>query len=161
MSEVRGLLTHRAIFASGAISAVALLGATLVVRAPQLRALLVLVALAPVVVICLRFALFVNPTRKRLRGERERRKNYTLRGITSSFLVNVRNLNRIKVIAQNTEDLEEVDEMVDEIISEMHALVDRIGSVSGPLLTARMNGARPEADTDARVQSLPSETSQN
>lgn len=159
MSDLKGIVSHRAIVASGVVSAIGVLLVALFVHQPLARAVLVLVAVAPAFITSGRFVLVVNPTLQMKRLKRERRQNYTLRGITSQFLVDVRNLNRLKVIAQSDPDIEKIDEMEAEIVADMHSLVDRMLSVAGRSPSVRLNGVGPDAE--AEVDRLSSKTNPN
>ena len=159
MSDPKKVVPYHVLVASGILSAIAVVLVALFVSQPLTRAVLVLVAVAPAFVTNLRFVLVVNPSLQMKRRKRERRQNYTLRGITSQFLVDVRNLNRLKVIAQSDPNIERIEEMEEEIISDMHSLVDRILTVAGQGSSVPMNGAGP--DVEAKVDRLASEANPN
>jgi hypothetical protein len=54
-----------------------------------------------------------------------------LRTVTDEFIMHVRNLNRLKVIAQGRNPPEDISRMMDEVVQRMHSTVDRIRDVAG------------------------------
>ncbi len=105
---------------------IALLVVTTLIDPVALRATLSILAVAPIIYMTVR-----NAVRRERRFAKEQRINMALRAVTTEFILSVRNLNRLKIIAQEDEELIEAEEMIDEIVAQMHSLVDRIRSSAG------------------------------
>ena len=105
---------------------IALLVVTTLIDPVALRATLSILAVAPIMYVTVRSAV-----RRARRFAKEQRINMALRAVTTEFILSVRNLNRLKIIAQEDEELIEAEEMIDEIVAQMHNLVDRIRSSAG------------------------------
>ena len=105
---------------------IALLVVTVLIDRPALRAILSILAVAPIIYVTVR-----NAVRRERSFEKEQRVNMALRAVTTEFVLSVRNLNRLKIIAQEDEELTEAEELIDEIVAQMHTLVDRIRNSAG------------------------------
>ncbi len=64
-----------------------------------------------------------------------------LRNVTDAFLMNVRNLNRLTVAAQAHDAPVDVDAKIDQVVAQMHGLVDRIRAAAGKEEPAEGRGA--------------------
>ncbi len=123
------LVSYRAILWSAIAALVGTLAVNLLIGPQVWRVPLTLAVITPVVWLTTRTQMFL---RARPWVVRERRRNLTLREATNQFLINVRNLNRLKVIAQAAEDLEDAEDMIEEVVAQMHRLVERIREEAGP-----------------------------
>jgi hypothetical protein len=92
----------------------------------SLRAFLSILAIVPLLYVTVRVA---------LGSERqvalERRKYMKLRNVTDEFIMHVRNLNRLTVIAHGESPPEDADTMIDDVVDRMHQLVDRMKDAAG------------------------------
>jgi hypothetical protein len=61
----------------------------------------------------------------------QRRRYSKLRTVTDEFIIAVRNLNRLTVLAQDENPPENAKEMIDELVQRMRTLVDRIVAAAG------------------------------
>lgn len=106
------------------VSAVLLVMVALTVEDTVQRAFLSLFAAAPLFYV-------VYDSGMRSKRIAERRSYLGLRKVTDDFLDQVRNLNRLKVIAQSDRELGEAEEMIEQVVQQMHALVDEIREMAG------------------------------
>jgi hypothetical protein len=142
------------------VSAATLVAVSLAVEAPVLRATLSIFAVSPLVYLALRIVIAA----KRIKEKREFLK---LRQLTDDFLNNVRNLNRLKVIAQSENDLAEAEHMVDQVVVKMHELVEQIRQVAGQTSRAAREAAlhgdsrqaHPSGSARAKASVTPLESS--
>lgn len=130
------------------VSAVTLLAVALRIEEPLYRATLSVLAVTPL------FYLAINSAVKTKRIA-DRRAYLNLRRVTDEFLVHVRNLNRLKIIAQTDRELAEADEMIDQIVSQMHDTVERIRVVAGqtgPMAAGRQRAAEAKRQPDPQLR---------
>lgn len=107
-----------------AISGVTLLIVAVMIGDPLGRGILSLAAVSPVFYFALHSAM-------KEKEAMDRRTFLGLRKVTDDFLAQVRNLNRLKMIAEADVDLPESEGMVEEVVAEMHRLVEEIRHVAG------------------------------
>ena len=107
---------------------VALVAVSVLTAPPLIRAVLSVASVSPLIFLTVRDAVRVDHWILS-----ERRKNMALRGMTNEFLIMVRSLNRLKVIAMGDEEIEEAEDMLDEIEKQMHDLVERLKGAAGDL----------------------------
>ncbi|NIR46710.1 MAG: hypothetical protein GWN99_20095 [Gemmatimonadetes bacterium] len=105
---------------------IALVFVSVLIRDPGVRALLSVVAVLPLLHVTLRVALDSERD-----VAREKRKYMKLRTVTDEFILNVRNLNRLTIVAKGKDAPEDVDRMIDEVVARMHSLVDRMREAAG------------------------------
>ncbi len=106
------------------VSGATLIAVALLIEQPLLRAVLALLAASPLCYVAVGAAV-------RSKRIAERRAYLGLRQATDEFLVQVRNLNRLKVIAESDQELQEAEEMIEEVVAQMHDLVERIRELAG------------------------------
>ncbi len=123
------------------VSAIAVIAVAFQVDQPPLRAVLSVLAATPL----LYAAISSVMSAKRIA---DRREYVDLRQATEEFLRSVRDLNSLKVIAQEDTELSEAEEMIDVVVSQMHRLVDRIRSVAG-------HSGRVAGDEQGRAEPQP------
>ena len=107
---------------------VALVAVSVLTAPPLIRAVLSVASVSPLIFLTVRDAVRVDHWILS-----ERRKDMALRGMTNEFLIMVRSLNRLKVIAMGDEEIEEAEDMLDEIEKQMHDLVERLKGAAGDL----------------------------
>jgi len=61
----------------------------------------------------------------------ERRKFMKLRVVADEFLAQVRNLNRLAIIGKSEDPPEQTDEMIEDVVGRMRAMVDRLRDAAG------------------------------
>lgn len=105
---------------------VALVFVSVAVPEPAFRALLSVLAIVPLLYVTVRVAL---GSERQL--AHERRRYMKLRETTDEFIMHVRNLNRITVIAKGESPPDDAGKMIDDIIERMHGLVDRMRDAAG------------------------------
>ncbi len=76
----------------------------------------------------------------------QRRRFSKLRGVTDEFIIAVRNLNRLTVLAQDESPPENAREMIEEVVQRMRTLVDRIVAAAGQSDTSPGGDAGRAAD---------------
>jgi hypothetical protein len=117
---------HVAWVAAAVAGIVVLVLSSLFVEDPTSRTLLALFSLVPVFYVTSRLS------RKYERQlAQERRRFSKLRTVTSDFIISVRNLNRLKVLAQEGKGTEDTQGMIEEVIRRMRLSVDRIVEAAG------------------------------
>ncbi len=110
--------------AAGGVLALVLVN--VLVGDPTSRALLALVSIGPLLYVTAEVA------KGSVRQADWQRRRYTkLRSVTDEFIIAVRNLNRLTVLAQDESPPENVREMIDEVVQRMRTLVDRIVLAAG------------------------------
>ncbi len=117
---------HKAWLWVAAAGVVALVSVTVLVEDAGLRALLSVLAIVPLLYVSVRVALGSER-----QVAHERRRFMKLRNVTDEFIMHVRNLNRITVIAKGESPPEDAEGMIDDIIERMHKLVDRMRDAAG------------------------------
>jgi hypothetical protein len=105
---------------------VALVFVSVAVPEPTFRAFLSVLAIVPLLYVTVRVAL---GSERQL--AHERRRYMKLRETTDEFIMHVRNLNRITVIAKGESPPEDAEKMIDDIVNRMHGLVDRMRDAAG------------------------------
>jgi len=118
--------SHKAWLWVAAGGVVALVFVSVAVSEPAFRALLSVLAIVPLLYVTVRVAL---GSERQL--AHERRRYMKLRATTDEFIMHVRNLNRISVIARSESPPEDAEKMIEEIIERMHGVVDRIRDAAG------------------------------
>ncbi len=121
------MASYKSILQATLFGLIAVVGANFLIGEPLIRASVSVLFLAPAAWLMIRS----HQVAKRKKADQERRLNGALRIATNHFLVSVRNLNRLKVITQSDTDLAEAEELVDEVVREMHQLVDRMRNAAG------------------------------
>ena len=127
---------HKAWLWVAAAGVIALVVVAVVVEEPGFRALLSVLAIVPLLYVSVRVAL---GSERQVASER--RKFMKLRNVTDEFIMHVRNLNRITVIAKGEDPPEDATGMIDDIVERMHGLVERMRDAAGEAVYA------PEADS--------------
>ncbi|NIN72996.1 MAG: hypothetical protein GTO46_13925 [Gemmatimonadetes bacterium] len=117
---------HKAWLWVAAGGVVALVFVSVAVPEPAFRALLSVLAIVPLLYVSVRVALGSER-----QVAHERRRYMKLRNVTDEFIMHVRNLNRITVIAKGESPPEDAEGMIDDIIDRMHKLVDRMRDAAG------------------------------
>lgn len=117
---------HKAWFAVALGGVIALVFVSVLVDEPALRALLSVLTIIPLLYVTIRVTLGSER-----QVARERRKYMKLRTVTDEFIMAVRNLNRLKVIAQQDDAPDDVDAMIDQVVERMHSIVERIRDAAG------------------------------
>jgi hypothetical protein len=117
---------NRAWLWAAGLGVIALVATSALVEDPGIRAPLAVLCIIPLLQVTVRFALASQQ-----QSAQDRRKYMRLRTVTDEFIMHVRNLNRLKVIAQGRNPPEDIDRMMEEVVQRMHATVDRIRSVAG------------------------------
>lgn len=105
---------------------IALVAVSVLVREPGLRAMLSVAAILPLLHVTLRVALGSERD-----VARERRKYMKLRTVTDEFIMNVRNLNRLTIVAKKEDAPDDADAMIDQVVERMHSLVERMRDAAG------------------------------
>jgi len=105
---------------------IALVFVSIAVPEPSYRAFLSVLAIVPLLYVSVRVALGSER-----QVAHERRRYMKLRNVTDEFIMHVRNLNRLSVIAQGEEPPEDADAMIDDVVGRMHGLVDRMRDAAG------------------------------
>ncbi len=105
---------------------IALVVVSVAVPEPMFRALLSVLAIVPLLYVSIRVALGSER-----RVAQERRKYNKLRNVTDEFIMNVRNLNRLTVIAKGPDAPQDADGMIEEVVERMHQLVERMRDAAG------------------------------
>jgi hypothetical protein len=105
---------------------IALVFVSIAVPEPSFRAFLSVLAIVPLLYVSVRVALGSER-----QVAHERRRYMKLRNVTDEFIMHVRNLNRLSVIAQGEEPPEDADAMIDDVVGRMHGLVDRMRDAAG------------------------------
>lgn len=130
------------------VSAVTLLAVAMRIEEQLFRATLSVLAVTPLLYLAISSAV----QSKRIA---DRRAYLNLRRVTDEFLMNVRNLNRLKIISQTDSELAEADEMVDEIVKQMHDLVEKIRTVAGqtgPAASAEQAASPAKRDAEPQLR---------
>jgi hypothetical protein len=104
----------------------ALVFVSVAVPEPAFRALLSVLTIVPLLYVTVRVAL---GSERQL--AHERRRYMKLRNVTDEFIMHVRNLNRITIIAKSDDPPEDAKGMIDDIIERMHGLVERMRDAAG------------------------------
>ena len=105
---------------------IALVFVSIAVPEPSFRALLSVLAIVPLLYVSVRVALGSER-----QVANERRRYMKLRNVTDEFIMHVRNLNRLTVIAQGEDPPEDADAMIEDVVGRMHGLVDRMRDAAG------------------------------
>lgn len=108
------------------VAVIALVLVSTLVVDPTVRAALSIVAIAPLLILTGRVAKGIQQ-----REAYQKRRFSKLRGVTDEFLMAVRNLNRITLVVREESPPENAQEMLDEVVERLHALVDRIVQAAG------------------------------
>ena len=117
---------HSAWVAAAALGIVALVLVSLFVTDPTPRALLALASVVPILYVTAKLS---QTFEKQLASER--RRFSMLRHVTDDFILSVRNLNRLAVLAQEPDAPEDTQGMMEQVIGRMRTTVDRIVEVAG------------------------------
>jgi hypothetical protein len=117
---------HKAWLWVAAGGVIALVVVSVAVPEPAFRALLSVLAVVPLLYVSIRVALGSER-----QVAQERRKFLKLRNVTDEFIMNVRNLNRLTVIAQAEDAPHDTNAMIDEVVERMHHLVERMREAAG------------------------------
>ncbi|KPK79434.1 MAG: hypothetical protein AMS25_12620 [Gemmatimonas sp. SM23_52] len=117
---------HKAWLWVAAGGVIALVLISVAVPEPSLRALLSVLAIVPLLYVSIRVALGSER-----RVAQERRRYMRLRHMTDEFIMNVRNLNRLTVIAKGRDAPQDADAMINEVVERMHQLVERMRGAAG------------------------------
>jgi len=117
---------HSAWVAAAALGIVALVLVSLFITDPMSRALLALASVVPVLYVTAKLS---QTFEKQLASERRRFSK--LRHVTDDFILSVRNLNRLAVLAQEPDAPEDTQGMMELVIGRMRTTVDRIVEVAG------------------------------
>jgi len=117
---------HSAWVAAAALGIVALVLVSLFITDPMSRALLSLASVVPVLYVTAKLS---QTFEKQLASERRRFSK--LRHVTDDFILSVRNLNRLAVLAQEPNAPEDTQGMMEQVIGRMRTTVDRIVEVAG------------------------------
>ncbi len=117
---------HSAWVAAAALGIVALVLVSLFVTDPTPRALLALASVVPILYVTAKLS---QTFEKQLASERRRFSK--LRHVTDDFILSVRNLNRLAVLAQEPNAPEDTQGMMEQVIGRMRTTVDRIVEVAG------------------------------
>ncbi|UCC72232.1 MAG: hypothetical protein JSV86_17985 [Gemmatimonadota bacterium] len=117
---------HKAWLFVAAGGVIALVFVAVAVPEPAFRALLSVLAVVPLLYVSVRVALGSER-----QVAQERRKYMKLRNVTDEFIMHVRNLNRITVIAKGEDPPDDAEAMVDDIVERMHGLVERMRQAAG------------------------------
>ena len=117
---------HSAWVAAAALGIVALVLVSLFVTDPTPRALLALASVVPILYVTAK----LSQTFERQLAS-ERRRFSKLRHVTDDFILSVRNLNRLAVLAQEPNAPEDTQGMMEQVIGRMRTTVDRIVEVAG------------------------------
>jgi hypothetical protein len=117
---------HSAWVAAAALGIVALVLVSLFATEPTSRALLALASIVPVLYVTAKLS---QTFEKQLASERRRFSK--LRHVTDDFILSVRNLNRLAVLAQEPNAPEDTQGMMEQVIGRMRTTVDRIVEVAG------------------------------
>ena len=117
---------HSAWVAAAALGIVALVLVSLFVTDPTPRALLALASVVPILYVTAKLS---QTFEKQLASERRRFSK--LRHVTDDFILSVRNLNRLAVLAQEPDAPEDTQGMMEQVIGRMRTTVDRIVEVAG------------------------------
>jgi hypothetical protein len=117
---------HRAWLVVALGGVIALVFVTTFVSEPGPRVFLSMVAILPLLYVSLRLAREAEQ-----QAAHERRKFMKLRTVTDEFIMNVRSLNRLSVIAQGENPPEDTSSMIDDVIEQMHGLVERMRDAAG------------------------------
>jgi hypothetical protein len=117
---------HKAWLWVAAGGVIALVLISVAVPEPSLRALLSILAVVPLLYVSIRVTLGSER-----RVAQERRRYMKLRNMTDEFIMNVRNLNRLTVIAKSPDPPHDAGAMIDEVVERMHQLVERMRAAAG------------------------------
>lgn len=117
---------HKAWLWAAAGGVLALVLVSLLVRDATSRTLLALLSIGPLLYVTGEVAKgYVR------QADWQRRRYSKLRTVTDEFIIAVRNLNRLTVLAQDENPPENAREMIDEVVQRMRTLVDRIVAAAG------------------------------
>lgn len=117
---------HRAWAWAAVAGVIALVAVSLFVGDPGVRTLLSLASITPLLYVTGK----LSKTYQR-RMAQERRRFSKLRHVTDDFIMSVRNLNRLKVLAQEGDAHEDTQGMIEEVVQRMRQTVDRIVEAAG------------------------------
>ena len=117
---------HVAWVVAAVVGIVILVLVSLFVEDPTPRTLLALFSLVPVLVVTSRLS---QTFRREL--AQERRRFSKLRTVTDDFIMSVRNLNRLKVLAQEGKAPADTQGMIEQVVHRMRETVDRIVEAAG------------------------------
>ncbi len=110
--------------AAGGVLALVLV--SVLVSDPTSRTLLALLSIAPLIFVTGEVAKgYVR------QADYQRRRFTKLRNATDEFIIAVRNLNRLTVLAQDENPPENAKEMIEQVVQRMRTLVDRIVAAAG------------------------------
>jgi len=117
---------HSAWVAMAALGIVALVLVSLFVTDPTTRTLLSLASVVPLLYVTAKLS-------QKFEAElaSERRRFSKLRHVTDDFILSVRNLNRLAVLAQEPNAPEDTQGMMEQVIGRMRTTVDRIVEAAG------------------------------
>ncbi len=117
---------HSAWATVAVLGVVVLVLVSLFVADPMPRTLLALASIVPLLYVTAKLS---QTFEKRLASERRR---FTkLRHVTDDFILSVRNLNRLAVLAQEPDAPEDTQGMMEQVIERMRTTVDRIVEAAG------------------------------
>ena len=105
---------------------IALIAVSMFINDPGLRVLLAILSILPLLHVSLRVALGSEKD-----AAHERRKFMKLRTVTDEFIMQVRSLNRLSIIAKGENPPEDTGPMIEEVVGKMHKLVDRMRDAAG------------------------------
>lgn len=108
------------------VAIIALVLVSTLVVDPTVRAALSIVAITPLLILTGRVAKGIQQ-----REAYQKRRFSKLRGVTDEFLMAVRNLNRITLVVREENPPENAQEMLNEVVGRLLALVDRIVEAAG------------------------------
>jgi hypothetical protein len=117
---------HKAWLWVAAGGVLALVVVSVAVPEPGTRALLAVFAIIPLLHVTVRVVLGSER-----QVAQERRKFMKLRNATDEFIMHVRNLNRLSVIAKSDDAPQNAGGMIDDVVERMHALVERMRDLAG------------------------------
>lgn len=117
---------HSAWVAAAAVGIIALVLVSLFVYDPMQRALLSLASIVPVLYVTAQLS---KTFQKQLASERRRFSK--LRHVTDDFILSVRNLNRLAVLAAEPDAPEDTQGMMEQVVQRMRHTVDKIVEVAG------------------------------
>ena len=118
---------HKAVLWIAVGSVIALAAVSALIARPLPRTVMALLAVLPLMYAAVRVAL---GSERRVAWQR--RRFLKLRAVTDEFVMSVRNLNRLTVIAKTDPNApEDTRKMIEDLVKRMHALVERMKEAAG------------------------------
>lgn len=117
---------HSAWVVVAVLGIILLVLSSLLVVDPMQRTVLALASVVPLLYVTAQLS---REYKARLASERRRYSK--LRYVTDEFVLGVRNLNRLTVLAKSADAPDNADEMIDEVVQRMRKTVDRIVEAAG------------------------------